>query len=133
MSQWISDSVNRLRESDTLVRNSWQHAEYSYFPNETVAAAAVDEAADAPDKNAAVERGDEGPLLAAVGEDASGEDSNDSSSSDDANVAPPPPLPPAFLAHPQELPHQAPRRDPGWDNTDDSNYEPGSTLESDSN
>ncbi len=32
MSQWISDSVNRLRESDTLVRNSWRHAEYSYFP-----------------------------------------------------------------------------------------------------
>ena len=49
MSQWISDSVNRLRESDTLVRNSWRHAEYSYFPNEAVAAAAVDEAADAPD------------------------------------------------------------------------------------
>ena len=132
MSQWISDSVNRLRRSDTLVRNSWQHAEYSYFPNETVAAAAVDEAADAPD-NAAVELGDEGPLLAAVGKDASDEDSDDSSSSDDANVAPPPQLPPALLANPQELPHQAPRRDPGWDNTEDSNYEPGSTSESDSN
>ena len=80
-----------------------------------------------------MEYGDEGPLLAAVGKDASDEDSNDSSSSDGANVAPPPPLPLALLANPQELPHQAPRRDPGWDNTDDSNYEPGSTSESDSN
>ena len=63
-----------------------------------------------------------------MGEDASDEDSNDSSSSDDANVALPPPRPPALLAHlPQE------RRDPGWNNTDDSNYEPGSTSESDSN
>ena len=104
MSQWITDSVNRIRESDSLVRNSWRHAEYSYFPNEAVAAVAVDEApADAPD-NAAVEHGDEGPLLAAVvgdedavvgDEDASDEDSDDSLSSDDANVALPPPLPPA--------------------------------------
>jgi DDE superfamily endonuclease len=135
MSQWISDSVNRLQESDTLVRNSWRHGEYSYFPNEeAVAAAAVDEAADAPDNGAAVERGDEGPLLAAVGKDASDDDSDDSlSSDDDANehAALPPPLPPALLAHlPQELlvPHQPPHLDPGWDNTDDSNYRPGSSA-----
>jgi hypothetical protein len=134
MSQWVSDSVNSLRESDTtLVRNSWQHAEYSYFPNEAVAAAAVDEAADAPD-NAAVELGDEGPLLAAVGKDASDEDSDDLSSSDDANVVLPPSLSPGLLVHlPQELAHQPPHLDPGWDNTVDSNYRPGSTSESDSN
>ena len=82
-----------------------------------------------------MECGDEGPLLAAVGEDTSNGDSDDSSSSDDANVALPPPLPPVLLAHlPQELPHQPPHLDPpGWDNTDDSNYRPRSTSESDSN
>ena len=89
MSQWINDSVNHLRESDSLIRKSWRHAEYSYFPNEAVAAVAIDEAADAPDNDAAVERGDEGPLLAApVGEDIS---DDSSSRSDDANVALPPP------------------------------------------
>ena len=38
MSQWISASINRILETPSMIRNSWRHAEYSYFPNETVAA-----------------------------------------------------------------------------------------------
>ena len=37
MSQWISASINRILETPSMIRNSWRHAEYSYFPNETVA------------------------------------------------------------------------------------------------
>ena len=36
MSQWIADSVQQIRSSETMIRNSWRHHEYSYFPNEEV-------------------------------------------------------------------------------------------------
>jgi hypothetical protein len=42
MSQWIADAVQHIPSSELLVRNSWRHHEYSYFPNEeTVAAIAT--------------------------------------------------------------------------------------------
>jgi hypothetical protein len=37
-SQWITVSVHRIIASPSMTRNSWRHAKYSYFPNETVAA-----------------------------------------------------------------------------------------------
>jgi hypothetical protein len=40
MSQWITDSTKQICKSNGIVRNSWQHIEFSYFPNETVAAVA---------------------------------------------------------------------------------------------
>lgn len=39
MSQWIADSVQQIRSSESMVRNSWRHHEYSYFPNEDTVAA----------------------------------------------------------------------------------------------
>ena len=34
LSQWITDSIQRIRGSTSIVRNSWRHEVYSYFPNE---------------------------------------------------------------------------------------------------
>ena len=41
MSQWIADSVQKIRETESIVWNSWRHHEFSFFPNETVAGAVV--------------------------------------------------------------------------------------------
>ena len=42
MSQWIADSVQQIRSSESIGRNSWRHHEYSYFPNEETVAAGLD-------------------------------------------------------------------------------------------
>ena len=52
MSQWITDSAKQICECNGIVRNSWQHAVFSYFPNETFAAVAP-AAADAMDNDGA--------------------------------------------------------------------------------
>ena len=42
VSQWIAASVQQIRSSESLVRNSWRHYDFSYFPNkETVDAIAA--------------------------------------------------------------------------------------------
>ena len=32
LSTWITDSAERIRQSPTIIKNSWRHSEYSYFP-----------------------------------------------------------------------------------------------------
>jgi hypothetical protein len=34
MSQWILQSVQEIKASETIIWNSWRHHDYSYFPNE---------------------------------------------------------------------------------------------------
>ena len=40
MSQWVTDSAKQICESNSIVWNSWRHAEFRYFPNEMIAAVA---------------------------------------------------------------------------------------------
>ncbi len=86
-----------------MVRNSWQHAEYSYFAENVLpppAAAAI----DVPEAERAEE--EEAPAPAEL--------------PTRHQEAPPPPI-----HHRQEEQNQPElRRDPGWDDADDSNYEP---------
>jgi hypothetical protein len=45
LSRWITDSASRIKQSPTIVRNSWQHAGYSYFAENVLpppAAAAIE-------------------------------------------------------------------------------------------
>lgn len=32
LTEWITESVEGIRLSSTIVKNSWRHADYSYFP-----------------------------------------------------------------------------------------------------
>jgi hypothetical protein len=103
LSLWITDSASRIKQSRTMVRNSWQHAEYSYFAENVLpppAAAAI----DVPEAERAEE--EEAPAPAEL--------------PTRHQEAPPPPI-----HHRQEEQNQPElRRDPGWDDADDSNYEP---------
>lgn len=34
--QWITDLIQSIRDSTSIVLNSWRHGNYSYFPNEEI-------------------------------------------------------------------------------------------------
>ena len=105
MSQWIHTSFNEIKLSERMIAyNSWRHHQFSYFPNEPARAAVPPPIVPAPPDS---DRDDT-------------DNSNvDPGSTSDSESFPPPivPAPSAVLA--ASLPPG--RRDPGWDDTDDSN------------
>ncbi len=34
LSEWITDLIQKIRDSTSMARNSWRHGAFSYFPNE---------------------------------------------------------------------------------------------------
>ena len=115
LSQGITNSIQQIRDSTSIVRNSWRNGVYSYFLNEqeTVEAQHHQEEDMGEEQEA---QGDEELSDIAVEEE-------DSSSGEEEQQE-------AIYCHQQEAirhqPQEAPRHHPGWDDTSDSNYEPSS-------
>jgi hypothetical protein len=107
LSQWITDSIQKIRDSTSIARNSWRHGAYSYFPNEATVEAQHQE--DLRGEQEAESEEEHSDMV--VGEE-------DSSSGEDEQQE-------VIRPQRQEAPRQqeAPWRDPGWDDTSDSNYE----------
>ena len=133
MSQWITASVNRSIASPSMIRNSWRHPDYSYFRNETVAAAV--ETAEPPGaarENEEQQDGDNNSVGGVGNEVESEVESDDNGGGGDESNDQLVPQPVA-IRQSVSLPSRQ-HLDPGWDDTDDSNYQQsGSRSESDSN
>ena len=116
LSQWITDSIQRIRDATSIVRNSWRHGAYSYFPNENQEETVETQHQDDLGGNAqeTKDKEEHSDMVVEEEEDEEFGASSSSSGEEETYVA----------VRPQQL--ETPRRVPGWDDTSDSNYEPSS-------
>jgi hypothetical protein len=104
LSRWITDSASQIKQLPTIVRNSWQYAEYAPLLRMSCHHQPPPPPWDVPEEERAVAQEAPAPTELPTRH----------------QEAPPPPI------------HQRPEaqhqpelcRDPGWDDTDNSNYEP---------
>jgi hypothetical protein len=122
MSEWIHMSFNELKESN-IGYNSWRHHDYSYFPNELARAAIVPDIGLFDIVEAEADISDNG--FDNGSDNGSSETESNISSDEGVEGAV---MPTVAAAAPQPAEQQpVRRRDPGWDDTDDSNYVPGAS------
>ena len=137
MSEWIHMSFNELKESN-IGYNSWRHHDYSYFPNEPARAAIaadiglfdiLEAEADVSDNGS--DNGSSETELNISSDEVAGEavmPTVAATALQPAEVAGEAVMPTVAAAALQPAEQQpVRRRDPGWDDTDDSNYVPGTS------
>ena len=119
LSQWITESAEQIRESPTIVKNSWRHGEYSYFPTQTRNEQGELQGRHQEASAGGVEQGGQGndhdELMQPPEEE---EQSQGEDEEEDVLL---PAVPAQQPARPDLCPPEL-CRDPGWDDTDDSDY-----------
>jgi hypothetical protein len=126
--QWITDSTKRIRESSpSIVRNSCQHGAYSYFPNEGQEETFEEQQREDLQDEQEAESKEDGHSDMVVEEEEQEVFISSSSLSSSGDEVTNNSFCPQQQA-PRVVPPQqnAPWRDPGWDDTSDSNYKPSS-------